>query len=56
MSVQDFIEKRQAGFLAAWNGCSVEGLEKYIAEDVDYSDLGKLLNFSKTGFFTLHNS
>lgn len=41
MSVQEFIEKRQAGFVDAFNRCSIEDLDKYLSDDgLDYSDLG----------------
>jgi hypothetical protein len=41
MSVQEFIENRQAGFLDAFNRRSIEDLDKYFSdEDLDYSDLG----------------
>jgi hypothetical protein len=41
MSVQEFIENRQAGFLDAFNRCSIEDLDKYFPDEgLDYSDLG----------------
>jgi hypothetical protein len=41
MSVQEFIESRQAGFLDAFNRCSIPDLDKYLADEgLDYSDLG----------------
>jgi len=44
MSVQEYIEKRQAGFLDAFNRCSIEDLDKYFPDEgLDYSDLGASL-------------